>query len=91
MSADDTSLDLPRGMGNSENLSHFMAKPVLHSEENKDTFTLCRQSGVEAVRGQCPVHMSDACLSLFVRYNHVFEVMEKNFKNAMVETRRAMK
>lgn len=62
----------------------------MHTQDFKDSFLLCREIGVQAVQGMCVVHNSDACLSLYVRYNHVFEVMEKNFKDAMVKTRQAM-
>jgi len=56
----------------------------------KDSFVLCGFTGKEAVNGFCEEHQSDACLSLYVRYNAVFETMEKNFKEAMVKTRRGV-
>ena len=61
--------------------------PMSSRENYKEVFLLCRETGRLAVQGMCPVHESDACMSVYVRYNRVFETMEKNFKDAMVKTR----
>lgn len=62
--------------------------PEIHAGKTGENFMLCRVTGVQAVSGRCVVHDSDACVSMYVRYNHVFETMERNFKDAMVKTRR---
>lgn len=73
--------------------THSFAAPtpvIPRLEEAKESFALCRFTGEPAVGGICMAHQSDACLSLYVRYNFAFETMEKEIKEAFVRTRRQM-
>lgn len=52
-----------------------------------DKVSLCRVSGLRAFDGMCPVHDSDACLSLFVRFNYLMEITERELKAAALRVR----
>jgi hypothetical protein len=69
--------------------SFAMTRPVIPSMiDRQNSFVLCSFTGAKPVNGVCEEHKTDACLSRYVRYNYVFETMEHNFKEAMVQTRR---
>jgi len=69
-----------------------MHKPVLPliAAESIDSIKLCRITATPTSDGICPLHESDACVSLYVRYNFVYETLDKEIKEAFVRTRKQM-
>jgi hypothetical protein len=50
--------------------------------------TLCKYSGAMPDEdGRCPVHRTEECLSLYVRFNWLMDVMDKEWKNAKLAAR----
>jgi len=61
--------------------------PVITGDA-QNSFTLCRITGERAENGMCPIHDSDACLFLFVRFNWIMEIAEKEWKKARLAIRK---
>jgi hypothetical protein len=66
---------------------HAVIPQLNNPDECFDKITLCRVTGEQAEDGVCPVHHSDACLSLFVRYNYFMEVADREWDKAKLRIR----
>ena len=63
--------------------------PELNDPEKLfDVVRLCRVTGQLALDGVCKIHDSDACLSLFVRYNFIMDLVDKEINHAKLRVRR---